>query len=131
MITGQVPVREYGVVACHVPNGSACDLHGCPPFIPNLGLAHQRLTEGFAFVGLADAWALSACLFAASFGVRCVPALMSNSRPTPPHPNRTPAAAYLASEALANIYADPADMQLYRWAKVSLTVSGAACKITC
>lgn len=48
MVTGQVPVREYGVVACHVPNGSACDAAACPPFVPNMELARHRLEHGYA-----------------------------------------------------------------------------------
>ena len=48
MVTGQVPVREYGVVACHVPNGSACDASACPPFVPNMELARHRLEHGYA-----------------------------------------------------------------------------------
>ena len=71
----------------------------------------------FAFAGLADSWALSICLFCAKFGVRCVPSLMANSRPTPPHPNRTPAATYLVTPTLTDVFADPADMMMYGWVK--------------
>ena len=53
------------------------------PPAPDMKLAHRRLREGFAFVGLTEQWPLSICLFAAMFRIACVPSLFDDSRPTP------------------------------------------------
>ena len=112
MLTGQLPTRNFGAVACHVPvkvtraavastdgtvDGAAaapgpgegggkdewrCERHECKRFTPDLALARERLERGFAFVGLVERWALSMCLFCRAFGVRCVRNLFGNSRPT-------------------------------------------------
>ena len=37
----------------------------------DVALAKRRLLEGFAFVGLAERWALSVCLLHVRFGGRC------------------------------------------------------------
>lgn len=50
-----------------------------PP--PNQELALHRL-DGFAFIGLTDAWALSVCLFRVMHGGPCTRADFSNSNPT-------------------------------------------------
>lgn len=112
MLTGQMPTREFGAVGCHLPTADGqCDYEACPPFVPDMSLARVRLSEGFAFVGLLEEWALSACLFAVQFGIRCVPALFANSRPT------LGAHAGTRTSMALRDFEDRYDAEVYRWAK--------------
>ena len=90
----------------------------CPRFTPDVALARSRL-DGFAFVGLTEEWPTSACLFALKFGIQCDALALANSRPTAyTHAlNRTPPSVYRNDPALYEIFADPADMALYGFAK--------------
>lgn len=130
--------RQFGTVACHLPpmliesNGTVqlqrsswlreADPHGscgCAPFRPNVALAKLRVAEGFAFAGIVEEWPLSMCLFALKFGVRCLPSLFANARPTVTAVlNRTPRSVYRSSPELFNVFADEhADMRLYTFVR--------------
>lgn len=66
-------------------HGLSCDIVEFPCDItirPNVGLALQRLSSGFAFVGLTEEWTLSVCLFHIRFGGRCSPGEFLNTRPS-------------------------------------------------
>ena len=60
---------------------------------------------------LTEEWALSACLFATMFAVRCDAAMMSNARPgwLPPARQNRPEGS--------DPFADPHDLQLHQWVK--------------
>lgn len=115
MLTGQLRNDPFGSLDCHVvTNMSGLD-HACKPcrpFVPNMRLAKQRLDEGFAFVGLTEEWALSACLFSAMFNVRCDRQMMANTRPGwLPAANQSRGPGDDGDDP----FADPSDMQLHRW----------------
>ena len=124
--------RAFGTVPCHLPPRSstrrsasgtlALDPNGqcgCEPFEPDVARAKVRVAEGFAFTGLVEEWALSMCLFALKFNVRCVPALFANARPTRTHVlGRVPPSVYRNSSHLFGVFADDADAELYRFVRV-------------
>jgi len=92
----------------------------CRPFVPDVRLAKQRVAEGFTFAGLVDEWALSMCLFAVRFAIKCVPALFANSRPTATNnaTHRTPQSVYESDPVLYSIFADEdGDGALYAFIK--------------
>lgn len=124
MITGEMPNQAFGGVCAHLVEHGACvrgHRKDCmSPPAPDMKLAHRRLREGFAFVGLTEQWPLSICLFAAMFRIACVPSLFDDSRPTPMrHEARTRSAGAPSPPPAtedAELFADPYDMQLWRWA---------------
>ena len=99
---------------------SRCDTS----IVPDVDLAIRRMTDGFAFVGLTDQWALSICLFHAKFGGSCLSVEFENSRPTNPRLTRLPWIRNITlekmhrkvMEEMATVY-DPYDAPLYEAVK--------------
>lgn len=123
MLTGRPRTanKPFGTVGCHLPprhprNGSLLPHVDCscaPNLTPDVGLAVSRVDEGFAFAGLVEEWALSICLLAAKFGMRCLPKMFANSRPTRQEGARVAASTYKADPALFRVFDDYADAALY------------------
>jgi len=74
--------------------------------------AHKRLNEGFAFVGVAEEWALSMCLFHAMFGSECVAAEFWKIHPA--EEDKQQKRERLAQEKAMKSWRDPYDGPLYK-----------------
>ena len=128
MLTGEVGPLAYSSLRCHCPviNGTApfrtvsC-ARGCGATVPE---ALAKLLMSFAFVGLAEEYAVSICLFAAKF--RAMPVgVFANST----HGKRGSHAfvhhhrvdlndeEYNASSDSFSVFADPYGMALHGWAQ--------------
>eukprot|EP00406_Dinophysis_acuminata_P045478 CAMPEP_0179315256 /NCGR_PEP_ID=MMETSP0797-20121207/54952_1 /TAXON_ID=47934 /ORGANISM="Dinophysis acuminata, Strain DAEP01" /LENGTH=236 /DNA_ID=CAMNT_0021025743 /DNA_START=67 /DNA_END=774 /DNA_ORIENTATION=- len=74
-------------------------------------LAKQRL-RGLVFVGLTEEWELSACLWRAKFGGRCLKSDLENIRPSVPTPDIPPFDPATVPDLGG--YRDPHDGDVYR-----------------
>lgn len=115
-------------------NTCAVSWGAVPPSDEEVSLAVRHLREGFAFVGLADRWDLSVCLFHAKFGGRCSEAEFDNMRLGSGRSEQEE--AYDTSELRG--FTDDADRQLYAEAvkifeadSVRFSVSEETCRRTC
>eukprot|EP00403_Amphidinium_massartii_P026956 CAMPEP_0178404042 /NCGR_PEP_ID=MMETSP0689_2-20121128/17677_1 /TAXON_ID=160604 /ORGANISM="Amphidinium massartii, Strain CS-259" /LENGTH=256 /DNA_ID=CAMNT_0020025009 /DNA_START=492 /DNA_END=1262 /DNA_ORIENTATION=- len=77
--------------------------------------AHKRLREGFAFVGIAEEWALSMCLFHALFGGECVTAEFWKIHPS--EETRQQRRERSLQEKALSQWRDPYDGPLYKDAR--------------
>jgi len=115
--------------------GYSCGGHGAATQDkpePNLGLAINRLSVGFMFVGLMEAYDLSVCLFHAMYGGECLAVEFENMRPGVQHEKR-----YNASNVLGR-WKDRIDGKLYEaaakrfWSDIKkYRVNRQACKQIC
>lgn len=112
----QLAGQAYGT-QCNTFDASSDALGGCPEHrpAPNTSLALDRLRDGFAFVGLTDAYALSICLFHAMHGGECSETEFVNANPTGEVRH-----AFASTEDLYNqssSFEDPDDLAVFHAAR--------------
>eukprot|EP00927_Polykrikos_kofoidii_P084146 TRINITY_DN8795_c0_g1_i1.p1 TRINITY_DN8795_c0_g1~~TRINITY_DN8795_c0_g1_i1.p1 ORF type:complete len:384 (+),score=46.74 TRINITY_DN8795_c0_g1_i1:56-1153(+) len=96
--------------------------------------ARRRLRDDFAFVGIAEEWDLSVCLFHAMFGGTCYEFEMANVHPSTPGKK----AEGFHNVSILNGYTDPYDTPVYEEAKklffaniAKYEITRDACRQTC